>query len=113
MSRGKVMKNWWIPMEACKNLDPILESNPTALATSETSAPVASHTADNELILEILWANIAFAAYKKDNSSVAYFFHSYEFLVNFYRIAITMKHNTLFMKKNDFFSFACRLCTNF
>lgn len=40
------------------------ESKPTALATSETSAPVASHTADKEFILDILCASIAFAAYK-------------------------------------------------
>ena len=38
------------------------ESRPTAFATSETSAPVASHTADNELILDIRWAKNALAA---------------------------------------------------
>lgn len=41
-------------MDACKNFEPILESSPTALATSDTSAPVASHTADNEFMLDIL-----------------------------------------------------------
>lgn len=41
-------------MEACKNLEPIRESKPTALATSDTSAPVDSQTADKELMLEIL-----------------------------------------------------------
>lgn len=50
------------PTEACRNLEPILVSVPTALATSEISAPVASQTADNELILEILWARNALAA---------------------------------------------------
>lgn len=34
-----------------------------ALATWETSAPVASHTAEIAFILEILWAKNAFAAY--------------------------------------------------
>ena len=51
------------PTDACRNFDPILESRPTARATSEISAPVASHTADSELILDILWAKNAFAAY--------------------------------------------------
>lgn len=54
-------------MEACRNLEPILESKPTALATSDTSAPVASHTADKEFILEILCARNAFAAYTRLN----------------------------------------------
>lgn len=53
-----------LPIEACKNLGPILESIPTALATSDTSAPVASHTAEREFMLEILWAKNAFAALK-------------------------------------------------
>jgi hypothetical protein len=35
---------------------PNLESMPMASATSDTSAPVASHTADMVLILEIRWA---------------------------------------------------------
>lgn len=56
----------FLPTEACKNLEPILESNPTAFATSEMSAPVASQTADNELMLDILCANMALAAYKKE-----------------------------------------------
>ena len=51
------------PTDACRNFDPILESRPTARATSEISAPVTSHTADSELILDILWAKNAFAAY--------------------------------------------------
>lgn len=50
------------PIDACKNFDPIRESKPTARATSDTSAPVASQTADKELILDILWAKNAFAA---------------------------------------------------
>lgn len=49
-------------MDAWRNFEPILESRPTARATSDTSAPVASHTADNEFMLEILWASMAFAA---------------------------------------------------
>lgn len=51
------------PMEACKNFDPIRVSRPTAFATSVTSAPVDSQTADNEFILDILWAKNALAAY--------------------------------------------------
>lgn len=35
---------------------------PTALATSDTSAPVDSQIADMALMLEILWARKAFAA---------------------------------------------------
>lgn len=53
-----------LPTDACRNFEPILESKPTAFATSEISAPVASQTADNELMLDILCASIAFAAYK-------------------------------------------------
>ena len=41
---------------------PILESRPTVFATSETSAPTASQTADIALMEEILWARKAFAA---------------------------------------------------
>lgn len=51
-----------VPTDASKNLGPILESFPMARATSDISAPVASHTADNELMLEILWAKKALAA---------------------------------------------------
>lgn len=51
------------PTDACRNFDPIRESKPTARATSEMSAPVASHTGDSELILDILCARNAFAAY--------------------------------------------------
>lgn len=50
------------PTDAWRNFGPIRESRPTALATSDTSAPVASHTADSEFMLDILWASIAFAA---------------------------------------------------
>jgi hypothetical protein len=42
-----------LPILAFKNLFPIRESNPTALATSLTDAPVASQTAEMVLILEI------------------------------------------------------------
>ena len=45
-----------------RNLGPILESRPIAWATSDTSAPVASHTADMLLMLEIRWARNALAA---------------------------------------------------
>ena len=37
-----------------------------ALATWETSAPVASHTAEIAFILEILWAKNAFATYNSN-----------------------------------------------
>lgn len=50
------------PTEACKNFDPIRESSPTARATSETSAPVASQTAESEFILEMRCARNALAA---------------------------------------------------
>ena len=53
-----------LPTDACKNLSPILVSLPIAFETSETSAPVASHTALSALILEILWARKALAACK-------------------------------------------------
>lgn len=42
------------PIDASRNFWPIRESRPTALATSVTSAPVTSQTADNEFMLEIL-----------------------------------------------------------
>ena len=56
--------NWANPrMELTwRNLGPILESLPIAWATSDTSAPVASHTADMLLMLEIRWARNALAA---------------------------------------------------
>lgn len=41
------------PTDALRNLEPIRESSPIARATSDTSAPVASHTADKELMLEM------------------------------------------------------------
>lgn len=50
------------PTDAWRNLEPIRESSPTARATSDTSAPVASHTADREFILDIRCARKAFAA---------------------------------------------------
>lgn len=50
------------PTDACRNLGPILESRPMPLATSLTSAPVASHITDMELILEIRCAKNALAA---------------------------------------------------
>lgn len=40
-------------MLALRNLGPILVSVPMAWATSDTSAPVASHKADMALMLEI------------------------------------------------------------
>lgn len=49
-------------MDACKNVCPILVSRPIPLATSLTSAPVASQITDNELMLEIRWAKNALAA---------------------------------------------------
>ena len=51
-----------IPTDAWRNLSPILESLPTAWATSDTSAPVASHITLIALILEIRWARNALAA---------------------------------------------------
>lgn len=53
--------NW--PTLAWRNLLPILLSKPTAWATSRTSAPVASHTADIALIDEMRCARNAFAAW--------------------------------------------------
>jgi len=41
------------PTEACKKWLPILESRPIALATSDTSAPVASQIALIAFMLEI------------------------------------------------------------
>lgn len=53
-----------LPTLALRNLFPILWSVPIALATSSTSAPVASHRALIELMLLILWARKALAACK-------------------------------------------------
>jgi len=53
-----------LPILADKNLFPIRESSPTALATSLTDAPVASQTAEIVLILEIRCAKNALATYK-------------------------------------------------
>src|SRR5438876_12015957 len=49
------------PMEAFRNLGPTRESLPMAAATSSTSAPVASHRAEIELIDEIRCARKALA----------------------------------------------------
>ena len=49
------------PTDDFKNLGPILESFPIALATSSTLASVFSHSADIELIEEIRCAKNAFA----------------------------------------------------
>ena len=49
-------------MLAFRNLLPILWSMPMALATSSTSAPVASHRALMLLMLLIRWARKALAA---------------------------------------------------
>ena len=53
------------PTEAFKKLLPILESHPIALATSDTSAPVASQIALMALMLEIRCARKALAAYRE------------------------------------------------
>ena len=55
----------YIPTLALRNLGPILESMPTACATSDTSAPVTSQTADMALMLEMRWARKALAAWNK------------------------------------------------
>lgn len=55
-------KSFHLPTLAFRNLFPILWSVPIALATSSTSAPVASHRALIELMLLILWARKALAA---------------------------------------------------
>src|ERR1019366_8739657 len=49
------------PTDAFRNLGPILESLPIAFATSSTSAPVASQSAEIELIEEMRCARNAFA----------------------------------------------------
>jgi hypothetical protein len=49
------------PTEAFKNFGPIRESIPIALATSSTSAPVASQSSEMELIEETRWARKALA----------------------------------------------------
>ena len=49
------------PTEAFKNFDPIRESEPMALATSSTSASVASHSAEIALMEEIRCAKKALA----------------------------------------------------
>lgn len=59
-----VLKIVSLPTLAFRNLFPILWSIPMAVATSSTSAPVASQRALMELMLLILWARKAFAALK-------------------------------------------------
>ena len=49
------------PTEALRNLGPMRESRPIALATSSTSAPVDSQRAEIELIDEMRWARKALA----------------------------------------------------
>lgn len=56
------------PTLALRNLLPILWSIPMALATSSTSAPVASHRALMLLMLLILCARNALAAYTTTNA---------------------------------------------
>ena len=50
-----------LPMLAVRNLLPIRESMPTALATSLTDAPVASQIAEIVLMLEMRCAKKALA----------------------------------------------------
>ena len=49
------------PTLACRNGLPILLSMPMACATSCTSAPVVSHSAEMELMEEMRWARKALA----------------------------------------------------
>ena len=49
------------PTDDLRNLGPMRESTPIAYATSDTSAPVASHSAEIELIDEMRCARKAFA----------------------------------------------------
>ena len=56
------------PTEACRNFGPIRESVPTTAATSATSAPVCSQSAERELMEEMRCAKKAFAA-SLDNSA--------------------------------------------
>ena len=60
------------PTEAFKKLLPILESRPIALATSDTSAPVASQIALMALMLEIRCARKALAAYRERSTWFQY-----------------------------------------
>jgi len=64
--RNKDSLKQYLPTDACRNLGPILESRPMPLATSLTSAPVASHITDIELMLEIRCARNALAACEHD-----------------------------------------------
>mmetsp|Transcript_10105 Transcript_10105/g.30644 ORF Transcript_10105/g.30644 Transcript_10105/m.30644 type:complete len:230 (+) Transcript_10105:980-1669(+) len=49
------------PTDACRNLGPMRGSEPQDREISETSAPVASHNAEIELIDETRWASMALA----------------------------------------------------
>jgi len=49
------------PTEERRNFGPMRESTPMACATSSTLAPVASQSAEIELIDEMRWARKAFA----------------------------------------------------
>ena len=60
------------PTEAFKKLLPILESRPIALATSDTSAPVASQIALMALMLEIRCARKALAACRERSTWFEY-----------------------------------------
>ena len=60
-----IFKDNTIPTEALRKWFPILVSLPIALATSDTSAPVASQIALMALMLEIRCARKAFAACRK------------------------------------------------
>lgn len=51
-----------LPIEALRNLGPILESVPMAFDTSVISAPTCSQRAESELIDDTLWAKKALAA---------------------------------------------------
>lgn len=69
------------PIDACKNFEPIRESKPTAFATSVISAPVASHTADSELMLDILCAKNALAAWKSTKIQLLNFSYNLNSLI--------------------------------
>lgn len=60
-----------LPTLAFRNLFPILWSIPMAVATSSTSAPVASQRALIELMLLIRWARKAFAAFRGNKKGKA------------------------------------------
>lgn len=66
-----------LPTLAFRNLFPIRWSIPIAVATSSTSAPVASQRALMELMLLILWARKAFAALKTKNKKILQLYLGY------------------------------------